>query len=74
MLLGDLRVLLLLALVVCGVFALASPEIELLGVTTTYGNQTLEKTTATSVCACTWASRVARTAASMRRCTRSATP
>ena len=27
-------------------FALASPELELLGVTTTYGNQTLEKTTA----------------------------
>ncbi len=26
--------------------ALGSPEVELLGVTTTYGNQTLEKTTA----------------------------
>jgi len=29
--------------------ALASPEIELLGVTTTYGNQTLEKTTANAI-------------------------
>jgi inosine-uridine nucleoside N-ribohydrolase len=29
--------------------ALASPEIELLGVTTTYGNQTLEKTTANAL-------------------------
>jgi inosine-uridine nucleoside N-ribohydrolase len=29
--------------------ALASPELELLGVTTTYGNQTLEKTTANAV-------------------------
>jgi inosine-uridine nucleoside N-ribohydrolase len=29
--------------------ALASPEVELLGVTTTYGNQTLEKTTANAV-------------------------
>jgi purine nucleosidase len=28
--------------------ALASPELELLGVTTTYGNQTLERTTASS--------------------------
>jgi inosine-uridine nucleoside N-ribohydrolase len=30
-------------------FALASPEIDLLGVTTTYGNQTLEKTTANAL-------------------------
>jgi inosine-uridine nucleoside N-ribohydrolase len=30
-------------------FALASPEVELLGVTTTYGNQTLEKTTANAL-------------------------
>ena len=29
--------------------ALASPEVELLGVTTTYGNQTLEKTTANAL-------------------------
>ena len=29
--------------------ALASPELELLGVTTTYGNQTLEKTTANAI-------------------------
>jgi inosine-uridine nucleoside N-ribohydrolase len=29
--------------------ALASPEIELLGVTTTYGNQTLDKTTANAI-------------------------
>ena len=29
--------------------ALASPELELLGVTTTYGNQTLEKTTANAL-------------------------
>jgi inosine-uridine nucleoside N-ribohydrolase len=29
--------------------ALASPEVELLGVTTTYGNQTLEKTTANAI-------------------------
>ncbi|MGH3127068.1 MAG: nucleoside hydrolase [Gaiellaceae bacterium] len=29
--------------------ALASPELELVGVTTTYGNQTLEKTTATAL-------------------------
>jgi inosine-uridine nucleoside N-ribohydrolase len=29
--------------------ALASPEVELLGVTTTYGNQTLEKTTANTI-------------------------
>jgi pyrimidine-specific ribonucleoside hydrolase len=29
--------------------ALASPEVELLGVTTTYGNQTLEKTTANTL-------------------------
>lgn len=30
-------------------FLLASPEVELLGVTTTYGNQTLEKTTANAL-------------------------
>jgi inosine-uridine nucleoside N-ribohydrolase len=30
-------------------FALASPEIELLGVTTTYGNQTVDKTTANAL-------------------------
>ena len=29
--------------------ALASPELEVLGVTTTYGNQTLEKTTANAL-------------------------
>src|SRR6266571_2284289 len=29
--------------------ALASPEVELLGVTTTHGNQTLEKTTANAI-------------------------
>jgi pyrimidine-specific ribonucleoside hydrolase len=29
--------------------ALASPELDLLGVTTTYGNQTLEKTTANAL-------------------------
>ena len=29
--------------------ALASPELELLGVTTTHGNQTLEKTTANAL-------------------------
>ena len=29
--------------------ALASPELELLGVTTTYGNQTVEKTTANAL-------------------------
>ena len=29
--------------------ALGSPELELLGVTTTYGNQTLEKTTANAL-------------------------
>ena len=29
--------------------ALASPELELLGITTTYGNQTLEKTTANAI-------------------------
>jgi pyrimidine-specific ribonucleoside hydrolase len=29
--------------------ALASPELELLGVTTTYGNQTLAKTTANAI-------------------------
>ena len=29
--------------------ALASPELELLGITTTYGNQTLEKTTANTM-------------------------
>jgi inosine-uridine nucleoside N-ribohydrolase len=30
-------------------FALASPEVELLGVTTTYGNQTVDKTTANAL-------------------------
>jgi purine nucleosidase/pyrimidine-specific ribonucleoside hydrolase len=34
--------------------ALASPEIELVGVTTVAGNQTLEKTTATLSRSCSW--------------------